>query len=100
MNDYPPLSEYYLYCNACETYFDRWKYDSLEDSGHARCKYVRTLGRDEFLSILSEDKQEGCLKEEFLDNVIQRREQRLAELAEVLCRKRGYRMRVDYNLIE
>ena len=95
MSDYLPLSEYYLYCSACETYFDRWKYFSLEDAGHAKCKDVRTLNKDEFLSALSEDKVQGCLKEEFVDSVIQQRGQTLVELTQVLCRKRGYRLRGD-----
>lgn len=95
MEGYLPLSEYYLYCKTCKTYFDRWKYCSLEDAGHAKCRSVRTLNRNEFLSVLSEDKEVGCLSEQFLSNVIQQRGQRLVELAEVLCRKRGYRMRSD-----
>jgi hypothetical protein len=95
VSDYLPLSEYYLYCSACKTYFDRWKYDSLEATGHAKCKSVRTLDKDEFLFVLSEDKEQGCLNEQFLDNVVQRRGKRLSELAQVLCRKRGYRMRGD-----
>jgi len=94
VSNYLPLSEYYLYCGACKTYFDRWKYCSLEDTGHAKCK-VRTLDRDEFLSVLSEDKEQGCLKEEFLDNVVQRRGQALSELAQILFQKRGYSMRGD-----
>lgn len=87
--DYLPISQYYLYCNSCKTYFDRWKYSSIEDTGHAKCR-VRTLNGAEFLSILSEDREQGCLKEEFLDNIVQEREQRLYELADVLLRKKGY----------
>ncbi|MGH9922298.1 MAG: hypothetical protein ACRD38_06060 [Nitrososphaerales archaeon] len=95
MSDYLSLSEYYLYCGACRTYFDRWKYCSLEDTGHEKCRGVRTLNKYEFLSTLSEDKEYGCLKEEFLSSVIQQRRQRLNELAQVLCGKRGYVIRGD-----
>jgi len=73
-------------------YFDRWKYSSLEDAGHSKCK-VRTLNGSEYLLMLSEDKQQGCLDEQFLDNVVQQRGQRLVELAKVLCWKRGYIVR-------
>lgn len=93
MDDYLPLPEYYLYCKACRTYFDRWKYDSLEDAGHARCSYLRTLAGEEFLSILAEEKEVGCLSEEFLSSTIQQRGERLQELTQVLFRKRGYRVR-------
>ncbi len=93
MNDYLSLPEYYLYCNSCKTYFDRWKYYSLEDTGHAKCN-VRTLNKDEFLSVLSEDNK-ACLNEEFLSSIIQQRGQRLSELSQVLYRKRGYRIRGD-----
>ncbi len=93
MSDYLPLSQYYLYCGSCKTYFDRWKYCSPEDTGHAECK-VRTLNKDEFLSILCEDRK-ACLNEEFLSNIIQQRGQRLSELSQVLYRKKGYRIRGD-----
>ncbi len=92
MSDYLPLSEYYLYCKTYRTYFDRWKYDLLEDAGHARCSYVTTLAGEEFLSVLAEEREGGCLGEEFVSSTIQRREQRLQELAQVLFRKRGYRV--------
>ncbi len=91
MNDLP-LSEYYMYCRTCRTYFDRWKYCSIEDTEHAKCRGVRTLNKDEFLTILCEDKK-ACLDEEFLSNVIQQRGQRLYELAQILYRNRGYRIR-------
>ena len=90
--DYLPLSEYYLYCNDCEIYFDRWKYCSLEDAGHKTCD-VRTLGSGEFLGVMYEEKRLGCLEEEFVSGVIQQRQQSLKELSRVLCRKRGYRIR-------
>lgn len=92
--DYLPLSQYYLYCSSCKTYFDRWKYGSLEDTGHSKCK-VRTLNGSEYLLMLSEDKNQGCLNEQFLDNVVQQRGQKLVELANVLYRKKGYRLRGD-----
>ena len=94
MGDYLPLSQYYLYCGSCRTYYDRWKYSSLEDSGHSKCR-VRTLNGSEYLLMLSEDREQGCLEEKFLDSTVQRRGQRLAELAQVLCRKKGYRIRGD-----
>lgn len=89
-----PLSEYYLYCKSCRTYFDRWKYDTLDDSGHSSCK-VRTVNGAEFLSMLSEDREQECMKEQFADSTIQRRGQRLYELASVLLRNKGYTVRGD-----
>ncbi len=95
MDDYLPISEYYLYCAACRTYFDRWKHGSLEDTGHAKCRGLRTLYRDEFLSMLEGDKDEGCLNEMFHSHVIEARQGTLQELTNVLSSKRPYQVRRD-----
>lgn len=54
----PKLSDY-LYCLTCDTIFDYWKYDCLNDAGHTLCK-TRRLTQKEYELALKSCKEVGC----------------------------------------
>jgi hypothetical protein len=43
----------YIYCEDCETYVDRWKFDNIEDTGHADCRW-RYVTEDELKDCVAE----------------------------------------------
>ena len=57
----------FAYCKTCETYFDLWKYDTLEDAGHSdsSCK-VREVTDREYRELYKEDKEWHDFEEDFL----------------------------------
>jgi hypothetical protein len=57
----------FAYCETCETYFDLWKYDTLEDAGHSgpTCK-VREVTDVEYRELYKEDKRWHDFEEDFL----------------------------------
>lgn len=54
--------EKWLYCIDCDTVFDMYKYDNIEDTGHSECN-LRKLTQKEKLEAYKECKEEGCFKE-------------------------------------
>ena len=55
----------YAYCEDCDTYFDWWKYETLEDTGHDGHR-VRNVDAQELETLLKECEEDDCLEEEFL----------------------------------
>ena len=53
------MNDDYLYCESCDTYFDNFKYDCLEDAGHDTCK-VRSLSKKELLECVEDCKEMRC----------------------------------------
>lgn len=55
----------YGYCEDCEEFFDLWKYDSIEDTGHADHNW-RHVTKEELAGCIEDCKTDGCFEEEIL----------------------------------
>ncbi len=55
-------TESYGYCEDCQELFDLWKYNSIEDSGHADCHW-RYVTLEEFEECLKDCEENGCFNE-------------------------------------
>lgn len=53
----------YRFCTTCNTIFDFWKYDSLEDAGHEPPCEVRMLTAEEYKQAVKECEEAGCFDE-------------------------------------
>lgn len=52
----------YIYCKTCKTFVDFWKYDNIEDTGHAHCSW-RYVTKKELKGLVKGCKENGCFKE-------------------------------------
>ena len=52
----------YIFCKTCDMFIDYFKYDSLDDAGHADCKW-RYATPDETEELTKECKRHGCFSE-------------------------------------
>lgn len=55
--------EDFLYCGDCECFMDLWKYDTVEDTGHAGCRW-RSVTPQELAECIADCRQAGCFEEE------------------------------------
>ena len=53
----------YIYCEDCQMFVDLWKYDSLEDTGHADCHW-RYVTDDELKNCVVDCEADGCFQSE------------------------------------
>ena len=49
----------YGYCKDCKTYFDLWKYNNIEDTGHSECNW-RYVTKEELKQCIKECKTMKC----------------------------------------
>jgi hypothetical protein len=54
----------YQYCEDCLIFYDRWKFLSDEDTGHAGHR-IRSLTDEEMVECLKDDLEEGDIWENF-----------------------------------
>jgi hypothetical protein len=60
---YPRLTtKDYIYCEDCQTYVDYFKYDCIEDTGHAECHW-RFVTKEELRACVRDCRQDGCFDE-------------------------------------
>lgn len=52
----------YIYCEDCKTYVDFWKYDNIEDTGHADCNW-RYVTDEELKVCIQDCIADGCFDE-------------------------------------
>ena len=55
----------YIFCEDCNTWVDLWKYDSIEDTGHAQCHW-RYARPEELPDLIRDCKDSGCFREQGL----------------------------------
>lgn len=55
--------EDFLYCEDCRCFVDLWKYDTVEDTGHADCRW-RYVTAQELAESIADCRQAGCFEEE------------------------------------
>ena len=56
----------YGFCINCQTIFDLWKYNKLEDSGHEGHK-TRPITDEEFKQAVEQCREMGCFEEHHFD---------------------------------
>lgn len=55
----------YIFCEDCNCFCDFWKYDSLEDTGHAECTW-RFVTVTELRVCIQDCRISGCFEEQFI----------------------------------
>lgn len=55
----------YIFCEDCNIWVDLWKYDSIEDTGHAQCHW-RYARPEELPDLIRDCKDSGCFREQGL----------------------------------
>jgi hypothetical protein len=57
-----PRLEDFRFCEDCDTVFDFWKYDSMEDTGHEGHN-IRMLTAEEYKEAVESCREAGCFDE-------------------------------------
>ncbi len=52
----------YVFCEDCKMVVDLWKYDSIDDAGHAECNW-RHLTEEELPEAVADCEEAGCFDE-------------------------------------
>lgn len=55
----------FIYCEDCKEYVDLWKYDSIDDTGHADHNW-RFVTEEELSDLIKDCKEFGCFDEKIL----------------------------------
>ena len=52
----------YIFCKDCQEYVDLWKYGSVENAGHDKCRW-RYVTKKELKQCVKDCEEEGCFEE-------------------------------------
>ena len=71
----------YIYCEDCQIFVDHWKYDSIENTGHAKCHW-RYVTPQELKECIISCQENGCYEEVFVKQASLDQETQLFHLLE------------------